>query len=178
MNIQLQWFAAINVIGGLSVLGSYAWGILSHPENRNDLWGDISGNMYFMYVAFMFIAAGSYLWFTWYLFAIIDAESITVFGKYGFNVFNISYLGILIFSTIWMPLSLHALDTNNSGLEIWIRAVLGLTALFSLLLLAALMSLEPTGTSTQHNLAVVCAALFCIQTVILDALIWPNHFSV
>ena len=178
MNVQLKWLAAINLVGGVSVLGSYAWGILSHPHNRSELWGEISGSLYLLYVPCMFIAAASYLWFTWYLFTMVDVESVKVFGKYGFTVFNIAYVGILLFSTMWIPLTLHALDTSNSNLKIWINIVLWSTAFFSMLMLGALATLEPTGPSTQHKFAVLGAILFCFQTVILDALIWPRYFSI
>jgi len=46
-------FLLVNVIGGVSVLGSYAWGIATHPETAGDLWGSIPASVIPLYTGCM-----------------------------------------------------------------------------------------------------------------------------
>jgi hypothetical protein len=52
-----------------------------------------------------------------------------------------------------------------------------LAALFSLGLLAALLGTKPRDPAGAHALALIGAACFCIQTVLLDAIVWGAAFG-
>ena len=58
MNKQLILFYCINIVGGLSVLSSYAHGLLSNPLTRISLWGNVPLFHRPYYTIFMFLAAG------------------------------------------------------------------------------------------------------------------------
>jgi len=54
------------------------------------------------------------------------------------------------------------------------RITLAIVGIGSLLLVFALVRLEPGGTA--HVLAVAGATAFTFQTLVLDALVWPLYF--
>jgi hypothetical protein len=75
-----------------------------------------------------------------------------------------------------MPATFWAVE-NPGALAVWVvRGVLILAALFSLGLLAALLGTKPSEPAWAHALAVVGAVCFCVQTVILDAVVWGTVF--
>ncbi len=70
------------------------------------------------------------------------------------------------------------LEQPSEALWVVIRAVLALTGLASLALLAALLTLTPRPGGWSYRLAVLGAVFFSLQTAILDTLVWPIYFSV
>jgi hypothetical protein len=65
-------FIALNVLGGLAVLGSYAACIIGWPEQSEALWGAIPEAMIPFYTANMFVAATGYFLFSWRAFAVSE----------------------------------------------------------------------------------------------------------
>jgi hypothetical protein len=57
-----------------------------------------------------------------------------------------------------------------------IRLVLILVGVFSLVLLASLITLSPREPEVLYWASVTGIGFFCIQTALLDALIWPVYF--
>jgi hypothetical protein len=167
----------VNLIGGPGVLATYAWGIETYPVLAPALWGDVPPAAQTPYTANMFVAAAGYLAFTWYLFRYVKPEEVRVFGR-GFGIFNLAYAGILIFSGIWMPLSLYALDTGNASLFPLIVVDLGLVAVSSLTMLAGLVAIRPLFAPRARRIAIIGAVFFCLQTVALDFLTWPWLFEI
>jgi hypothetical protein len=51
-------------------------------------------------------------------------------------------------------------------------------AIGSILLLAALVSARPRTAPRARIIAIVGACFFCLQTVVLDGIVWPLHFSI
>ena len=49
----------LNLVGGIAVLASYAWGIGGHPDARNALWGGVPDSLRPLYTVSMFSAAFS-----------------------------------------------------------------------------------------------------------------------
>lgn len=62
----------INIIGGAAVLGSYALGILTHPDAGQVLWGDVPESLRALYTANMFLAAIGYFALIYYLLFRVD----------------------------------------------------------------------------------------------------------
>ncbi|MDM8000827.1 MAG: hypothetical protein QUS33_12780 [Dehalococcoidia bacterium] len=178
MNTQQWILIAINVVGGVLVLGSYVQGLLAHPDNRNVLWGSIPASVQPFYTVSMVSAALGYFAFTYYVLFRIDAASVRVGNQFGFWVFYVIYALILLPSALWMPLTYAAVGSHSTGLYWVIRVVLAVVGLGSLALLAALLSLRTDGSSYAYWLAVAGSAAFCIQTAVLDALVWPAFFRV
>lgn len=178
MNSQQWILVAINVVGGILVLGSYVQGLMAHPENRNALWGSVPNSVQPLYTVSMILAALGYFAFTYFVLFRIDAAEVRVADRFGFWVFYVIYLLILLPSALWMPLTYAAIDRHSMGLYWAIRVVLAVVGLGSLALLAALLSLRTGGSSYAYWLAVAGSAAFCLQTAVLDALVWPTFFKV
>ncbi|MGB7537191.1 MAG: hypothetical protein WBM17_01510 [Anaerolineales bacterium] len=175
---KYRWLLlAINILGGSVVIGSYIWG-LGRPGAVDTLWGGVPEAIRPYYTAGMLLAAAGYFAFTYFILFRMDPEKARVFGCCGARIFHYLYLGILIPSALWMPATFWAVE-NPSGTAVWVvRGILILVALFSLGLLAALLGTKPRDPARAHALAVIGAVCFCIQTVILDAIVWGTAFGV
>ena len=178
MNAQQWTLVVINVMGGILVLGSYVQGLMAHPDNRNALWGGVPGSVQPLYTVGMISAALGYFAFTYFILFKIDADEVRVADQFGFWIFYVIYLLILLPSALWMPLTYAATENHSTGLYWAIRIVLAVVGLGSLALLAALLSLRTGGSLYAYWLAVAGSAAFCLQTAVLDALVWPAFFKV
>ncbi len=158
------------------MIGSYIWG-LGRPGAVDALWGGVPESIRPYYTAGMFLAAAGYFAFSFFILLRMDPEKVKILGCCGAGIFHYLYLGILVPSALWMPATFWAIE--NPGMpSVWIvRGVLILVALFSLGLLAALLGTKPREPRWAHALAVTGAACFCIQTVILDAIVWGAAFG-
>jgi hypothetical protein len=174
---KYRWLlVAINLLGGSAVIGSYIWG-LGRPGAVDALWGGVPESVRPYYTAGMFLAAAGYFAFTYFLLFRIDPAQARVFGCCDVRILHLAYLGILIPSALWMPATVWAIE-NPSVLAVWaVRGILILVALCSLGLLAALLGTRPRDPAWAHALAVIGVACFCIQTVILDAIVWGMAFT-
>lgn len=164
----------INLLGGTAVIGSYAWGLIAHPGTGSVLWGNIPAGAIPFYVASMILAAIGYLIFTVTLLFGLDPAEVKVNIRAGFRGFQTLYLLILIPSALWMPLTYAMLAAPSELLWFGIRLVLMLVGLGGLGMLSALLSIQPR--SRLLLAAFIGCIFFCIQTVLLDAFIWPSFF--
>jgi hypothetical protein len=166
----------INIIGGSVVIGSYIWGFRTTPDASQILWGSVPLRIRLLYTMGMFLAAGGYFAFLNFILLKLKAETTGLFYRYGYGVLNLIFVGILIPSALWMPLSLAYLN-HPASIVLWaVRLVLWLVALSSLALLAALMTVQPRQPKWAHVLAIIGSAAFCFQTVLLDAIVWVAFF--
>ena len=94
-----QWLA-INVLGGVAVLGSYAQGLLTHPDTRNVLWGDVPELLREVYSVTMWLATAGYLVFMGYVLLRVDFADVRV-GRRGFGVINACCAAIVVASALW-----------------------------------------------------------------------------
>ena len=60
-------FLWVNIIGGIAVLGGYAYALAINPETRNALWGGIPESWKPLYTFSMFTSAIGYLYAIYYL---------------------------------------------------------------------------------------------------------------
>jgi hypothetical protein len=164
----------INILGGTAVLGSYAWGLIAHPGTGGLLWGNVPAGAIPFYVASMILAAIGYILFTVYLLFILDPVKVKINIRAGFNGFRTLYLLILIPSALWMPLTYAMIAAPSNLIWFGIRLALMLVGLGGLGMLSALLSIQPR--SRLLLAAFIGCIFFCIQTVLLDALVWPNFF--
>lgn len=165
----------INVLGGLAVLGSYAWGFLTYPKAEEMLWGGVPINLRAIYMASMFLAAGGYFAFAVYILQ-SDSRETKILDRPGYRVFNALFSSILIPSALWLPLTVLAVGKSSLLIAWLVRLDLALVAIASLGLLIALLNVQPRKNIWLHRLAILGCGLFCFQTVILDAIVWANHF--
>jgi hypothetical protein len=173
-----RWIlAAINLLGGSAVIGSYIFWLAAYPGVGDALWGGVPGAARPLYTASMFLAAAGYFAFTFFLLFGIDPDKVGIFGCCDARIFHLLYLGILIPSALWMPATFWAIGNPNVFAGWIVRGILILAALFSLGLLAALIGTKPRDPAWAHALGVIGAILFCFQTVILDAIVWGAAFT-
>ena len=160
-------FVAINLALGPLVPLSYVWSARRWPEYVGAAWGDLPEAWKLPYTGNMFLAAAGYLAFTWFF--LRHATDATL------RAMCVAYVVILLPSMVWMPLTLYALATG-SALEWLIQLVLVAVALGSFGVLHRVAVSDSPAPSLRWARA--GAVAFCVQTVLLDALVWPRFFSV
>ena len=166
----------INLVGGVAVLGSYAWGALAQPAAMGALWGGVPEAARGLYVVNMFVAAFGYFLFTPYiLFRLLPAAA-ELAGRSSFFVLAALYIAILLPSALWLPLTAWMVESPSTLLWWLVKADLALVALGSGGLLAMLCLQEAEKRARGHALAVLGLLAFCLQTVVLDAIVWPLYF--
>ena len=164
---------ALNVLGGLAVLGSYAHGF-SHPD-VGAFWGGVPEGLRPVYTISMLGAALGYFPMTAYILLRLDPERTRV-GRFGYGIFLVLYALVLIPSALWMPLTFVMIGEPSAVLWLAIRADLALVALGSSGLVASLLVAQPRERGLFWALAVGGAILFFNQTAILDAIVWPAFY--
>jgi hypothetical protein len=169
---SLLW---LNLLGGIAVLGSYAWGLAANPLTRGQLWGDVPGSLRPLYTASMLLAAVGYFAFSFFVFFRLDPRRDRV-GPFGFGAFHALYALILVPSALWLPLTFSMLEAPSAPLWLAIRGVLALVAAGSLGLVAALALAGPAQSPGARAIALAGALAFSFQTALLDALVWPAYF--
>jgi hypothetical protein len=169
-------FVAVQLLGGTAVLGSYADGLIRHP-NPAVLWGTIPAEAIGPYTACMPLAALGYLTACWFLLRGIHPSRVML-GGLGYGAFVGAFAVLTLASALWMPLSLAAVDAQAGWLWTWIQVDLAATALSSLFILAGLWSVRTaSGGSWSWRCAMVGWLFLCWQTVVLDCLVWPRFFQ-
>lgn len=160
-------FVAINVIGGVAVLGSYVLWLSSPSHDAAALWGAIEGAGRTLYTVSMLAAAAGYFAFApW----ILRREP----ARTPFALVNALFTLVLFPSALWMPLAFEYLAAPRPAAWWAMRGTLAVVGLASLGLVAALVRMEPR--SRGRSVAIAGALAFTFQTLVLDALVWPLWF--
>lgn len=175
MHPKKKAWLAINVLGGVAVLGSYVHGLLTHPETRNALWGTIPEELKAVYGVTMWLAAGGYFFFSYYFLVRTNAEQVR-FGPFGYGLLNVLYALIMVASALWMPLTFAYFDNPTPTAWLLVRADLLLVAVGSVGLMTALFTMKPRADGPAGVLAMLGLLLFLLQTAFLDPLVWPEFF--
>ncbi len=166
----------INLLGGAAVLGSYVWGFRTLPDASTVLWGGVPPIVRPVYTVCMFLAAAGYFLFTYFILFDLPASETRIAGGWGYGLLNFIYAAILVPSALWMPLTSAALDSfSPTGRRILLADLL-IVALASLGLLFALVSAQPRSHLTARRWAIIGCVVFCLQTVVLDAMVWSALF--
>lgn len=165
MNLDAKTaFAAVQVVGGSAVLGSYAWGIAQHPDTAHLLWGAVPEEWQGPYSACMPPAAVGYLVATWTCWRrLADRE---------LRRLTIAYAVFLAASTAWMPLCFIFLDGGPAFTLLAVRAALLATAASAIAIGAQIATTRPVLPAVTP----VGWAFLCWQCVVLDAMVWPWFF--
>jgi hypothetical protein len=172
-----QWIlAAINIVGGILVIGSYVQGFLAHPDSGRVLWGGVPESIRPLYTLCMVPAALGYFAFTYFIMFRLDPEQVKIGNLFDFRIFLAIYALILLPSALWMPLTRAMVDNPSPGLLWSIRVTLAVVGLASLSLLAALLTVDTKQPAVAYWAAVAGSAAFCLQTAVLDAIVWNVYF--
>ncbi len=166
----------VAVVGGLAVLASYVWGFAAHGDQMSAMWGGVPGWLRPVYTAWMFVAAAGWLAMLYHLFS-LDPEMVRVESDVAFRVCTGLFVFVLVPSALWLPLTKAMLDAPSEGLWLAIRLCLWTVALASLSVLFMVWVMRPRKPEGRRRLAVYGMIAFCIQTVLLDAILWPIFFD-
>ncbi len=178
MFVQKRIMLIINLSGGIAVISSYAIGILTHPDAAHILWGGVPRNIQSFYTAGMSLAAAGYVAFTFFLLFGSNTSAAKISSRPGFGIFNILYSFILIPSALWMPLTFLTVEQTSLISMCAVRLVLWIVAAASLGMLYALLNVKPRQPRWAYGLAVAGAITFCLQTVLLDSIVWVIFFRI
>jgi len=176
MHPQKKQWLAINVLGGVAVLGSYAHGLITHPQTRDLLWGDIPGPLQEVYGVTMWLATAGYLVFMHFVLFRVDPAEARVGRQFGFGVINACCAAVVVASALWMPLTFVYLTTPSTALWVLIRADLIAVGIGAVGLVVALFNLSPRPTGWVGVITVLALLLFALQTAFLDPFVWPSFF--
>ena len=176
MHSQKKQWLAINVVGGVAVLGSYAHGLTTHPQTRDLLWGDMPEPLQGVYGVTMWLATAGYLVFMHRVFFRVDPSEARVGENRGFGVINACCAAVVVASALWMPLTFAYLADPSTALWLLIRADLIVVGIGAIGLLLTLFNLRPRPTGWAGSATVVALLLFALQTAFLDPFVWPLFF--
>jgi hypothetical protein len=167
---RLAW---LNLTGGICVLASYAHGLLGSAEASRALWGGVPEAVRPLYTLNMLLAAAGYFLFTPFVLFRLPPDETRLPGGFGYRLFHALYALVLFPSALWMPLALAAAGDAGGWLFWMVRLDLAAVAVGSLGLLLALLGLRAPPAPRGRGLALAGLVPFCIQTAVLDAVIWP-----
>jgi hypothetical protein len=177
MGTQQVILLIINILGGVAVILSYIFGLRGQSGGASVLWGGVPENIRPVYTVSMIISALGYFAFLYYIFFRLEPAQVSIAGVSGFTMFYVIFLGILIASTFWMPLTNIYVSNPSTGIWIWIRVVLAVVGLASIALLVALLTMQGKVPGTAYWLAVVGSGYFAFHTAVLDAIVWAALFK-
>jgi hypothetical protein len=168
----------IILLGGSSVLSSYVLGFLLLPSSVGILWGGVPPWIRPIYTVNMLLAASGFFAFTYFFLFQLEATSTLFTGKSGLCNINRIYLAILVPSALWLPLAFFAITQYSLTLAWLARGVLIVVGAASLVLLFILLRIELPERGGLYWPATGGCILFCIQTVIMDAMVWGITFRI
>jgi hypothetical protein len=177
MVVQQVILLIINVIGGIAVIGSYIFGLNAQSGGANILWGGVPTGIRPVYGVSMIISALGYFAFLYFIFFKLTPDEVTIASRFGFWLFYIIFLLILIPSALWMPMTNLYVGNPGTGLWIAVRAILIIVGLASVALVWALLTLQTRIPAVPYWLAVAGSAYFAFHTLILDGIIWAALFK-
>jgi hypothetical protein len=173
-----QWILlAVMVVGGAAVIGSYIQGFAAHPGGAETLWGGVTGGLRILNYVTMLLAALGFFAFSYWLFFQLNPDEVQIANRFGFWMFDVIFLVILIPSALWMPLTFTYLANPSTIGWVGVRLVLALVGIGSLALLWAIIAISPREANLAYWFAVGGAAAFSLQTAVMDMFIWPALFS-
>ena len=176
MHPQKRALTWIVLLGGTSVLASYAYSWAAHPTILAEFWGGVPQVVRPAYAIAMLFAAGGFFAYSYFLLFCIDPDEARIACRFGYGLFPLLYLMILIPSALWAPLTSALLEHGRTVLWVAIQLALFAVAAGSIGLLVALLALHPRQTTWAYRLAVAGSMVFCLQTAILDAIVWVALF--
>ena len=169
-------FILINIIFGSLLLFTYYRGLTVYPEAAAKLWGGMPKYLTPYIVSSMFVGAIGYFFFTYYLLFKIDYQDILIFNQFKFSLFILLYILILIPSCFWIDLAIQYIISGNPIIWKLTVFVLYTVGIASILLLLALININPNSGSILYKLSIIGCICFTFHTMFLDGLLWTYFF--
>jgi len=176
MHTEKRTMLLVNTAGGIAVLGSYAYGLTTHPSPGDALWGGVPETLRPLYTVSMLCATAGYFAFSGFFLFAVDPDRPLLGDRFGFGFVNVLYALMLGAAALWMPLTFAMINGAGDWLWLAIRLVLILTGGAATVLLGVLLTLQPRRPLLPFVLAVVGLIAFVFQTAVLDAVVWPAYF--
>lgn len=163
-------------IGGTAVLASYVLAFAYDPAIRGALWGDLpEGTVRSIYTVNMLLAAASFFPATIVLGFATPLESFRRTTGLPFRALLAAYAAILIPSAAWLPLT--ALYLQSATAPLWWAIRLDLLAVgIGASVLGWMLIQRARRGALGSRLAAGLFFFFWLQTMVLDALVWPAFF--
>ena len=162
-------------LGGTAVLYSYYAGMVGTAAVGNALWGGIPDAARPLYTINMFFAAAGFFLFSPYLVFRLAPESTSPDSSARLQRIWLFYLLVLIPSALWVPLTGNVIAHPSTSAWLAVRLDLFLVAIGTLGLFWEVLSSRPAAP-WGRRLALLGLIPFSMQTVVLDALVWPVYF--
>ena len=166
---------ALNLVGGLAVLTSYYLGVSSPHAASGAIWGGVPEDWRSLYQLNMLLAAAGYFPFTWLLLFSSDPERLAD-GRWPRAALPLCYALVLFPSAAWLPLTELYIESPSAVAWWAVKLCLAATAVGSLGIFASLGQVRPAPGRGLLLAARLGAAAFCLQTVVLDAIVWVVLF--
>jgi len=176
MAIQQIVVLIINIIGGIAVIGSYIYGFNAQSGGANVLWGGVPSSVRMVISISLIIATFAYLAFLYFILFQLTPSEVKIAGRFNYSLFYAIFIGILLPSAFWMPLTNLYATNMSTGVWIAIRAVLILVGLSAIALAWALLSLQTREPAVAYWAAVAGSVYFAFHAGVLDAIIWAAFF--
>jgi hypothetical protein len=160
----------INLLGGAAVIGSYIFTLAGNAKGANAFWGGTPIGVKSVYTVSMLLSALSYFAFMYFIMFKLNLSSVNL------GLLYTAFLGILVASAFWMPLTNAYLAQVGVGLWVAIRLVLAIVGISSILLAGLLINLSTGNSGISYWLAVAGSVYFAFHTAVLDMLLWPVFF--
>jgi len=172
MEAQRRSLFILIAIGGAAVLGSYVLAFAYEPGIRAGLWGGIPESLQGFYTINMLLAAASFFPATFLLGIKTPLDQFEAQTGMGWNRLMAAYAAILIPSALWLPLTAFYIQEQTALLWIAIRIVLFLVGGGASVVAYMLIRRAQQGPALAWG-AVLSFFFFWLQTMVLDALVWP-----
>ncbi|MEC8024144.1 MAG: hypothetical protein VX223_09445 [Myxococcota bacterium] len=167
----------VNLLGGVAVLGSYAWGLTNYPSLRGALWGGVPEAIRPLYTVNMLLATGG--WISIALHLLRGPNDMHVGNRPAHLLFAIIQMLILLPSAFWMPLTLVVIQQGGSLPWTMTRLCLSMVGVGAVLQVWAVWELRPKPNKAAVRAVLVGGAVaFALQTAVLDAIVWPHYFVI
>jgi len=172
MDGQRRSLLLLIAIGGIAVLGSYVLAFVGTPALRSGLWGGLPESLKGGYTVNMFLAAFGFFPVTFVLGFKTPLGEFRRQTGLSWEVMLGAYAAILLPSALWLPLTALYIEDPSTLLWIAIRVVLLAVGLGASTLGWMLIRRARHGPSLAWG-AVVAFFPFWLQTMVLDAIVWP-----
>lgn len=176
MEAERRSLLLLIAIGGSAVLASYVLAFVYEPEIRSGLWGGIPDSLQGVYTVNMLLAAASFFPATFLLGFKTPLEAFAEQTGSRFGRLLAAYAAILIPSAMWLPLTALYIQAPTPLLWIAIRVVLFLVGGGATLVGWMLIRRAQKGPPLAWA-AAIGFFFFWLQTMVLDALIWPWYYG-
>lgn len=177
MEAQRRSLLLLIAIGGAAVLGSYVLAFVYSPAIRAGLWGGIPESWKGFYTVNMLLAATAFFPATLLLGFKTPLDDFRDQAGLSFNALLGAYAAILVPSALWLPLTALYIQAPSPVLWISIRIVLFLVGAGATVVAYMLTRRAAHGPTLAWG-AVLLFFFFWLQTMVLDAILWPAYFHV